>query len=466
MSAELTAYLGGRRIGRFVRVGSDDPTFTFDDDWRRATRRQELTLSMPKSRREHRGASPVNYLWNLLPDNPTVLDRWGSRFGVSSRNPMALLAHVGLDTAGAVQLAIEDSPAITGSSGADPITVAEIAAHLRALRTDPEAWILPGDRGGYFSLAGAQSKFTLTRAADGSWLVPTGRGASTHIVKPGAQGLRRGDLNEHLSLVAARNLGLDAVESALEAFEDQTAIVVTRYDRSLGEDGTVVRLHQEDLAQAFGISPALKYQNDGGPGIADIVAMLALRGHDGDAEQFFEATVFNWAMLGPDAHAKNYSLLHDDRGTRLAPLYDIATGVPYPDINTRGTKLAMSFSGHYRNHEIVAHDVISEAQRAGFDSEWALDRASLIVNRLADAYSDAAAEASLTGDSAMFAASIVDGCAERAQRLARELARTPSPPPSSTRALERRGLARGKTSPASNAGSFRPREKTLPERDL
>lgn len=466
MSAELTAYLDGRRVGRFVRVGSGDPTFTFDDEWRRSARRQELTLSMPKSRREHRGTSPVNYLWNLLPDNPTVLDRWGARFGVSPRNPMALLAHVGLDAAGAVQLSPEDGPALTAPLGADPISVADIAAHLRALRTDPEAWLLPGDRGGYFSLAGAQSKFTLVRVADGSWSVPTGRGASTHIVKPGAEGLRLSDVNEHLSLVAARNLGLDAVESALETFEDQTAIVVTRYDRSLGPDGTVVRLHQEDLAQAFGISPALKYQSDGGPGIAEIVAMLTSRGPRRDAESFFAATIFNWAMLGPDAHSKNYSLLHDDRGTRLAPLYDIATGVPYPDINTRRTQLAMSFNGHYPNHEIVAGDVISEAQRAGLDPDWARHQAADVVDRLADAYSDAAAATGLTGDSAAFAASIVDGCAERARRLARDLARMPSPAPSSRRARGPIGVARGKTSPASNAGSFRPRENSAPERDL
>ncbi|MFT4029880.1 MAG: type II toxin-antitoxin system HipA family toxin [Protaetiibacter sp.] len=423
MSSELTAYLGGVRIGRFARVGSGDPTFTFDDEWRNASRRQELSISMPKSRREHRGDAPINYLWNLLPDNRIVLDRWGSRFGVSAGNPMALLAHVGLDTAGAVQLSPDDAPTLSEPSGAQAIGVAEIAAHLRALRSDPAAWLLPDDRGGHFSLAGAQSKFTLARLPDGSWAVPTGRGASTHIVKPGPEGLQLGDLNEHVTLAAARNLGLSAAESSLTTFEDQLAIVVARYDRTVASYGTVVRLHQEDLAQAFGIHPGRKYQNDGGPGIADITRLLSARGLTADAQRFFDATLFNWAMLGPDAHAKNYSLLHEADGTRLAPLYDIATALPYPDLNTRSTKLAMSFNRRYRDSEITARDVVAEAVDSGFDPDWAQERATDIVGRITDAFSDAISSARLTGDAAAFAATIIDRSAERTQHLTRQLAK-------------------------------------------
>jgi len=424
VNARLTAYIDGRRVGQFTRDGGGPMTFTYDDDWRRTARRLELTLSMPKSRRQHTGAAPLNYLWNLLPDSEPVLERWGTKFGVSPRNPMALLANVGMDTAGAVQLTEIDEATLTGPTGNVPITAREIAAHIRQLRTDPEAWLIPGHNAGYFSLAGAQSKFALARAADGGWSVPTGRAASTHILKPGIRGLERSDLNEHLSLTAASLLGLGAADTAIELFEDESVIVVRRYDRSVAEDGTVTRLHQEDMAQATGTHPVGKYQNEGGPGIEKIVTLIrGARGKDsGGAERFFEATMFNWAALGTDAHAKNYSLLHSaSDGPRLAPLYDVATALPYPDINTRSTKLAMSFGRHYRQYEIEARHVIADAVILGFDTDWAYDRAVAIVDGLADAYSDAARAANLTGDDAAFVSQIVDEAATRAARLRHEL---------------------------------------------
>ncbi len=427
MSAQLTAYIDGRRVGEFTRNRAGAVVFTFDEDWRRGARRLELSLSMPKTRREHHGDAPLNYLWNLLPDREAVLERWGTKFGVNPRNPMALLAHVGMETAGAVQLADTDTETdtLTGPTGNEPISASEVAAHIRQLRTDPDAWLLPGHNAGYFSLAGAQSKFALSRDADGHWSVPTGRAASTHILKPGIRGLERSELNEHLSLTAAGLLGLDAAETAIARFDDESVIVVRRYDRVLAADGTVTRLHQEDFAQATGTHPVGKYQNEGGPGIEKIVTLIrGARGKDPDsANRFFQAALFNWAALGTDAHAKNYSLLHSATdGPRLAPLYDVATALPYPDTNTRNTKLAMSFGHHYRQREIEARHIVADATALGFDPDWAHDRAAAIVDGLADAYSQAARDADLSGDDAAFAAQIVDESAARTARLRAELA--------------------------------------------
>ena len=96
----LTAYLDGRRIGWFTQRDGGDVALEFDPAWQRDAGRLELSLSLPKSRRRHEGTAPVNFLWNLLPDNDDVLARWGRTFGVSPRNPMELLANVGLDAAG------------------------------------------------------------------------------------------------------------------------------------------------------------------------------------------------------------------------------------------------------------------------------------------------------------------------------------------------------------------------------
>ncbi|HWD62426.1 MAG TPA: type II toxin-antitoxin system HipA family toxin [Humibacter sp.] len=426
MTDRLTAYLGGTRIGWFTQTGSGI-TFRFDDAWRAVAQRAELSQSMPKSRRDHTGSAPVNFLWNLLPDNTAVLERWGSRFGVSARNPMALLEHVGLDAAGAIQLTSRDEPRLEGPSRREPITDAEIAAHLRELRVDPDAWLIPGYTRGRFSLAGAQPKFALSKTETG-WAVPSGRAASTHIVKPGIRGLDLSALNEHLSLRAASLLGIDAATTQIVAFEDQIAIASERFDRTVGPRNVIARVHQEDLAQATGRHPANKYQNEGGPGIREIADVLrATRGRDVESsvQRFFEAALFNWVMLGTDAHSKNYALLHDQsRGPRLAPLYDVASALPYPDLNDRRARLSMSFGGHYRPAEISRRHIEAEASGAGLDPEWAIARAGELVDGIAHAYDQAAREAELKGADAAFAARMVDNADAHAQRLRSELDRT------------------------------------------
>lgn len=124
----LTAYLNGGRVGWFEQVSTGAVALEYDPVWQEEGGRRELSWSLPKSRRRHVGAEPDNYLWNLLPDNVAVLERWGQRFGVSPRNPMALLAHVGLDAAGAIQVVDSqehDDPELHGRE---------------ASRTRPRSW--------------------------------------------------------------------------------------------------------------------------------------------------------------------------------------------------------------------------------------------------------------------------------------------------------------------------------------
>lgn len=429
----LTAYLNGRRVGWFEQPNGRAITLEYDRAWQDDAGRAELSWSLPKSRRRHDGGAPANYLWNLLPDNNDVLERWGRRFGVSSQNPLGLLANVGLDAAGAVQLVDadeSDEPVLSGEGAVMPISDAQIAAHLRDLRRDPSAWVTPDYGGGYFSLSGAQAKFTLVSTRDG-WGIATGRAASTHIVKPGVAGLALSDLNEHLTMRAAHLLGLRVAPSRIVRFEDETAIVISRFDRARTADGgAVVRQHQEDFAQATGTHPSGKYQNEGGPGIAAIGAHMQEnlgRAAPTEIARFFEATLFNWAALGTDAHAKNYALVH--HGSRsgrpvFAPLYDLGSALAYPDINNRKAKLAMSYAGHYRTVEIEPRHIVQEAAKLGLAEEWVIDRARHLVEELPAALSEAAEEAALADDGAAFAGMLVDRAQERSHRLGTQLRTT------------------------------------------
>ncbi len=104
-----------------------------------------------------------------------------------------------------------------------------------------------------------------------------------------------------------------------------------RYDRTF-VNGSVERLHQEDFCQALGVELRKKYQVKGGPSIQQVSALLRRHSSspDEDVEAYRDALIFNWVIAGTDAHAKNYGvMLGNDGDIRLAPLYDLASGLPY-----------------------------------------------------------------------------------------------------------------------------------------
>lgn len=425
---KLTAYLSGTRVGWFTQQQNGNVSLEYDREWQRRGGRQELSLSLPKSRRLHTGDEPINYLWNLLPDNSAVLKRWGAQFGVSAANPMKLLAQLGLDAAGAIQLTDSDEhdgPELAGHGNSTDLVDADIASLLREQRSDPSLWGAPTGGHGYFSLSGAQAKFTLLKTPTG-WAQPTGRTASTHIVKPGIDGRDFTDISEHLTMRAAAILGLRVAASAVEWFEDQSAIVVERFDRVVHNDGTVERQHQEDFAQIAGIHPRIKYQSEGGPGFGRMGNAIEQRfgpRYLNSIARLFDAALFNWASLSTDAHAKNYALVYGaDRRTypTLAPLYDLGTALLL-GVHDREVRLAMSFDGRYKDYEIERRHILREAAKLAIPEDWAMERARHFVTGLPAVFSQAVAETPLTGDAARKAALLIDKANKRSQRLMRLL---------------------------------------------
>jgi serine/threonine-protein kinase HipA len=352
---ELTTLLGDVVIGTLKRDPNGRVSFAYDEAWRRKPNAYPLSLSMPLAATHHAHAIVDAFLWGLLPDNERVLEHWGKQFQVSARSAFSLLAHVGEDCAGAVRFAKPERAKKLGRDGDGHVQWLDdkdIGSRLRALRADASAWRSPGDEG-QFSLAGAQPKTALL--FDGKrWGVPSGRIPTTHILKPGAPGLDGHAENEHFCMALAAELGLPVATSRIEHFDGEVAIVVERYDRVRTETG-IVRVHQEDVCQALAVHPEKKYENDGGPGATEIVRLLreSSRSPAEDVETFVQALAYNWLIAGTDGHAKNYSVLIGEAGTvRLAPLYDVASVLPYSDPTLRKLKLAMKIGGKYRLRDI------------------------------------------------------------------------------------------------------------------
>jgi serine/threonine-protein kinase HipA len=391
MTKELIAVLDGQITGRVVRDARGRISFTYDDDWRETENAYPLSLSMPLALSRHGHGKIDPFLWGLLPDNELVLGQWARKFQVSARNAFSLISAVGEDCAGAVQfLRPERLDAVLGQQPAEIewLTEADIARRLRTLGEDQSAWRIPSDTG-QFSLAGAQPKTALL-FQDGRWGVPSGRVPTTHILKPPTVAFDGHAENEHFSLELARALGLPVVDSRITHFQDEIAIVVERYDRLLTKAG-IRRVHQEDICQAMAILPVNKYQNDGGPGIDEIVELL--RTHSGEAREdvdtFIDSVAFNWLIMGTDAHAKNYAVLIGANGrVRLAPLYDVASILPYTQIDMKRAKLSMKLGGEYRFSNIQVRHWRRMAQDNRLDPDLVIQRVDYFARQLPDHVTD------------------------------------------------------------------------------
>lgn len=421
----LVLIAGDRRMGT-VHRRAGRLSLAYDETWTGWSGAWPLSLSMPLASPEHSHRSVESFLWGLLPDNEAVIGRWARQFQVSPRNPFALIGAVGEDCAGAVQFVKPERLEGFVSGGEDAVdwlTEADVAERLRALREDQTAWRATRDNG-QFSLAGAQPKTALLFDGD-RWGVPSGRTPTTHILKPPTGDFDGHAENEHLCLNLARRLGLPAASSRVGRFGDEIAIVVQRYDRRRIGD-RFVRVHQEDFCQALSHPPQNKYQNEGGPGVKDCVALLTVASSavPEDIDAFLDAVVFNWIIAGTDAHAKNYSVLIAGQGqVRLAPLYDVSSALPYPKLDYQKLKLAMKLGGEYRLRDLGARHVGRMAGEVRQNPDRWMARARSMADAIPEAVEAVASEMEAEGLNHGVIRTLVSTIRKRAGTIGKDLAR-------------------------------------------
>ncbi len=371
---ELLILIDGQIIGRISAQQGGRLELAYEQRWSTSTEAHSLSISMPFTQAHHPQKVVSPYLWNLLPENPAVLHRWAQQYHVSEANPFKLLSYVGADVPGAAQFVPAERGEEIQSDRGETVhwmSDAEFAERLQQLGTDAAAMRRPADVG-KMSLPGAQAKTAYYYDAQrGRWGVPGGRTPTTHIIKPSIPGFRGLVENEHLCMDIASRLGMPAANSYVLTAQ-QTYLVVERYDRLPPRPGSafVERIHQEDVCQALGLMPARKYQEDGGPGIAQIVALIRRVSAEPelDVDRFLQANIFNWLIGGTDAHAKNYSfLISAGDEVRLAPLYDLSSQLPYPDLVAQ--RVSMKIGDHYEISRINVADWRKLAHNCGLEEE-------------------------------------------------------------------------------------------------
>lgn len=390
----LQVYLDGTPIGSVTQSSRGLLSFDYDDDYVVTPDPTPLSLSLPILSNRHRDKAIRAYLEGLLPDSEGARQRWASEYQVSPNNPFALLAHVGRDAAGAVQvLPPEADPADARARTGDiewlgDNDFVDLVGVLAAHQSDWD----PGRFGGRWSLAGAQPKIALFRdPQSGQFGIPRDSTPTTVIVKPAVGKYAQHHINEALCQRAATEAGLLAAESEVLDIGDVQVLISTRYDR-LHEGPVWRRVHQEDMCQALSVHPSLKYQSDGGPGvgeIADLLDRLPIEDRDVNAERFFKGLSYNVLTGGTDAHAKNYSLVLIGSRAQVSPLYDVASAAPY---DQRSRLLSsMKIGDHWKMLDVTSSDWRKVGRRLGIPGDRAVAWVDELRGQLPGAFERAVA---------------------------------------------------------------------------
>lgn len=434
-SGRLTIWLNGAPVG--IWEAGQQHTLTYFPEWMSSHEQRPLSLSMPlrPDRAPYTGAIVNHYFDNLLPDSEAIRRRMATHFRTGGTSAHQLLAAVGRDCVGAIQLLPEgETPLDLFSIRGEALDEAMVARMLRSAVADRPLGQRDDDMDLRLSIAGAQEKSALLWH-EGSWQRPLGSTPTTHIFKfpLGLVGAMRADMrtsleNEWLCARVVAAFGLPVAACRIAQFEDVKTLIVERFDRRLAADGSwIVRLPQEDMCQALGVSPQAKYQADGGPGIRAVMQVLA--GSDAavaDRRQFFKTQLVFWLLAATDGHAKNFSIFHLPQSRfRATPLYDVLSAHPIlgagaNQLPVQRAKLAMAICGkntHYRIHDIQRRHWKEQAATTGLGSAAAGQIVAEVLAHTATVVQSVYAE--LPSDMpADLADSILQGVLAQAARLA------------------------------------------------
>ncbi len=325
-----------------------------------------LPIGAPAGPRDLRG---LDFFENMLPEGP-ALERMAALAGVRPVDTYGLLAAFGHDCAGAIMVLPDGERPGAGGGGYSPMTPGDLLRVIRALDVMPLA--AAPERGFRPSLAGVQRKALLGRADDGTWQLPSGDAPSTWILKP--DGPHAMAANEFTCLRLAAACGLPVPGAELLDVAGLPVLAVKRYDRQDTPGGDIpVRVHQEDGCQATATAPRLKYEEQGGPGLRDFAGVIRNFGDPRDVTGLLRRTTFNMAVGNADAHAKNFSILHepDSPAVGLAPLYDVLSTIALELTDGTGqpmradTHLGQRVGGQDDIRKVTAADLIDEAASWG-----------------------------------------------------------------------------------------------------
>ncbi len=409
-----------------IESDHEGPRLRYEAAWRAGSERFPISLGMPLTSPDYGPDIVVPWLMNLLPEGDP-LRAMTRALGVARDDILGLIAETGRDLAGALTVGAP-------RGGAAPAyREVETAADLERIIAElPAKPFLVGDDGVSMSLAGAQEKLPVAWR-HGAVAIPVNGAPSTHILKPDNPRLLGSVQNEALCMALARRCGLAAAAVMTGLAGERSYLLIDRYDREVDGDA-VRRLHQEDFCQALGRPPAAKYEHNGsgvrGPSLADLFALVRAHMTARDINRLLDAVIFNIAIGNVDAHAKNYSIMLSTQRIELAPLYDLMSGLDWPNITQNH---AHEIGGQQRGRHIYGRHWRRMAEMCGLSRPGVIRRIDAVITRLLAGLPQAQAEVAAMPAGpgpmlAIFAASIQDRARLVQANAKREGDETEAPP--------------------------------------
>jgi len=400
----LNVLMNGMLVGKLEKAAKGGLTFVYDQQWLDTPGSRPISLSLPLVRQPFIGDVVYNFFDNLLPENPQVRARIQAKFHVATSQPFDLLASIGRDCVGAIQLITDDKP-FKKQIDFEPLNEKEIASILRNYQNNPLG-MKDTTEDFRISIAGVQEKSAFLYHKN-KWVRPLGTTPTSHIFKLPIGYIQHQNMdltdsceNEWLCAQIAKAFGLPVANCEILHFEDIKVLSVERFDRKLASDKSwLMRLPQEDMCQALGISPNLKYQSDQGPGIREIMELLLGSAEpSADRDRFFRTQVLFWLLAAIDGHAKNFSVfIEPDAKYRLTPLYDIMSVHPLianKQLQKQKIKMAMGLKGkntHYHWHDLQRRHFLDTAKAVNYSVALAeailddiLKQTDLVIEQVSD----------------------------------------------------------------------------------
>ena len=363
MAHELDVWLFADHVGTLA-LAEGRLNFCYSPAWLSQPNAIALSSSLPLQAEPFDDHKTRPYFAGLLPEGQ-MRRLIAQQFQVSNQNDFALLDHIGGECAGAVTF-LEPGQTLPAQKQLEDVqwlSEKEVVAILDEL---PHRPMLAGKDGLRLSLAGAQDKLPVV--FDGNRLgLPRNGTPSTHILKPAIQAVEDSVTNEGFCLALAEAMQLKPAKSRIHSVGNRSFLLVERYDRVVaaqGLQGPRQRLHQEDFCQALGVVPEMKYQNEGGPDLAQCFELVrrVTRPSAPQVLRLFDYVIFNTLIGNHDAHAKNFSLLYASGSPVLAPFYDTLSTAVYPTLTP---KMAMKIGSKYKFSEVEARHWDQFAESAG-----------------------------------------------------------------------------------------------------
>ncbi len=343
---------------------SAEPSFQYLDSYLEAPGATPLSASLPLRQEPYPEPNMLPYFDGLLPEGPsrTVL---AAELQLPENDYLSMLEACGKECIGDVVISEARLEHLKGSyKTIDTHRLIELFANEESVAEQNTASRL--------SLAGTQTKTGLAHlpeaAASEGWLQPTGYAATTHILK--TSHLRDVPENEFICMKAAKECGIPTAEVAL-LDKVNPILAVERFDRACSSNSraalTVSRKHQEDMAQALGVSSSSKYAELNGGTVRTIVGFL--RSHSvkpaRDIVNFAKMLCFSYAIGDCDAHLKNFSVIAEpganSYAVSLSPAYDFVCTTVFERFSR---DMAMGFGGKRSIDDIdqaafeqLAHDL-------------------------------------------------------------------------------------------------------------